>query len=468
MCEVAVVNLYSELLNIIGDVERVSVNGTIIEQHSKGMAYHTPRNPDVVVFPISKEEVSAVLKFANEHCVPIVPFGAGSSLEGQIIPINGGISLDLTMMNQIISIRPDDFLVIVQPGVTRNQLNQALKKHGLFFPVDPGADATIGGMAATNASGTNSVKYGVMRDQVLGLELARADGTIIRTGGHSYKSSAGYNLTGLFVGSEGTLGVFTELILKLEGIPEVTSDVKVTFPTIESAGKAATILLKAGLPIGKIELVDQMTIQAVNAYKNTSFREEPTLFMEFSGSEPEVANTIEIVQEIVNDEGCVSFEFENDSIKRAQLWEARHQAALAVIAANPGKGHMVTDVCVPLSELSNALKHTREVVEKYGIDAVIFGHIGDGNYHAVFSVDTADEEHMRTVKEVHTQIVRYALSKGGTCTGEHGVGIGKKSFLIEEHGDSLSIMQGIKAMLDPNNILNPGKVFDVTPEKVKK
>jgi D-lactate dehydrogenase (cytochrome) len=456
-------NLYAELLGIIGDSERVSVNESILEQHSKGMAYHTPNMPDVVVFPASKEEVVEIVRFANLHSIPIVPFGAGSSLEGQIIPVTGGISMNFTRMNQILSVRPDDFIVTVQPGVTKNQLNQALKKYGMFFPTDPGADATIGGMAATNASGTNSVKYGVMRDQVLGLELVLADGSIIRTGGYSYKSSAGYNLTGLFVGSEGTLGVFTEIILKLQGIPEVTSDVKVTFPSIEAAGKAATHLLKAGLPIGKIELVDDKTIKAVNAYKGTAYREEPTLFMEFSGSEPDVESSMAIVQEIVQDEQCISFEFENDSLKRAQLWEARHQAALAVIAANPGKGHMVTDVCVPLSELVNALKHTRETVDKYGIESVVFGHVGDGNYHAVFSVDTNSEEYMKKVKEAHREIVQFALSKGGTCTGEHGIGIGKKPFLIEEHGDSLQIMKGIKAQLDPNNIFNPGKVFDSVP-----
>ncbi|MBS4216432.1 FAD-binding oxidoreductase [Neobacillus rhizophilus] len=455
--------LYDELLRIVGDAERVSVNGAVLEQHSKGISYHSPLMPDVVVFPATKEEVSRIMRFANENKVAVVPFGAGSSLEGHIIPLNGGISLDFTLMNEIISVRPDDFIATVQPGVTRNQLNQALKKYGLFFPVDPGADATIGGMTATNASGTNTVKYGVMRDQVLGLELVLADGSSIRTGGYSYKSSAGYNLTGLFVGSEGTLGVFTEIILKLQGIPETTIDIKATFPSIEAAGIAATVLLKAGLPIGKIELVDQKTIQAVNAFKNTSYREEPTLFMEFSGSEPEVMNSLEIVQEIIKDEQFVTFEFENDSIKRAQLWEARHQAALAIIAANPGKGHMVTDVCVPLSELSDALQHTRKIVDQYGIDAVIFGHVGDGNYHAVFSVDTQDEEHMKQVEEVHTQIVQYALSKGGTCTGEHGIGLGKKKFLQEEHGDTLFIMKGIKTMVDPNNILNPGKIFDDVP-----
>lgn len=456
-------NLYEELLRIVGDRERVSINGTVLEQHSKGIAYHTPRLPDVVVFPTSKEEVSRVVEFANKHGVPVVPFGAGTSLEGHFIPVNGGITLDFSMMNHIVSVRPDDFIAIVQPGVTRNQLNHALKKHGLFFPIDPGADASIGGMAATNASGTNSVKYGVMRDQVLGLEVVMADGSIRRTGGSSNKSSAGYHLTGLFVGSEGTLGVFTEITLKLQGIPEAISDVKAAFPTIEAAGRAAMMLLKAGLPLGKIELVDEKTIKAVNAYKNTAYREEPTLFMEFSGSGPDVEYSVDLAKEIVSEEQCQTFEFENDSLKRAQLWEARHHVTYAILAANPGMGMMATDVCVPLSELTNALKHTREVAEKYGIDAAVLGHVGDGNYHAVLPVDPNDEEQRKVVNQVHQEIVRFALSKGGTCTGEHGIGTGKKSFLLEEHRDSVPIMQGIKAVLDPKNILNPGKIFDHEP-----
>ncbi|MBO0960499.1 FAD-binding protein [Neobacillus sp. MM2021_6] len=452
--------LYDELLRIIGDGERVSINQTVLEQHSKGVAYHTPAMPDIVVFPISKEEVCRIVQFANEHSIAVVPFGAGTSLEGHIIPVNGGITLNFTLMNQILSIRPDDFLVTVQPGVTRDQLNHALKKHGLFFPIDPGADASIGGMAATNASGTNSVKYGVMRDQVLGLELVLADGSVIRSGGYSYKSSAGYNLTGLFVGSEGTLGIFTEIILKLQGIPEVISDVKATFPSIEAAGKAATMLLKAGLPIGKIELVDEKTIKAVNSYKNTTYREEPTLFMEFSGNGPDVAYSVEQAREIISGEQSATFEFENDSLKRAQLWEARHHVAFAILAANPGMGMMSTDVCVPLSELTSALAHTRNVVEEQGLDAAIFGHVGDGNYHAVLPVDPNSKEQQKRVEEVHKQIVQFALSKGGTCTGEHGIGLGKKAFLRQEHGDLLPIMKGIKASVDPNHILNPGKIFE--------
>ncbi|WP_160724337.1 FAD-binding oxidoreductase [Bacillus sp. USDA818B3_A] len=452
-------NLYEELLAIIGDHERVSINETILEQHGKGEAYHKPSSPDAVVFPRTKEEISKLAQFASEHGIPLVPYGAGTSLEGHIIPAEGGISLNFQLMNQILSIRPEDLQVTVQPGVTRNQLNQALKKYGLFFPTDPGADASIGGMAATNASGTNSVKYGVMRDQVLGLEVVLADGSIIHPGGKSFKSSAGYNLTGLFVGSEGTLGIFTEITLKLRGIPEVTSAVKAVFPSIEAAGIAAAILLNAGLAIGKIELVDEKTIQAVNKFKSTDYREEPTLFLEFSGNEPEVTYSVEMMQEILKEEECISFEFENDSLKRAQLWEARHHAAFAIQAANPGKLLMFTDVCVPLSELAGALRQTREVIEKYSLEGAVLGHVGDGNYHACLPIDPNSEEELEVVEEVHHQIVSYALSKGGTCTGEHGIGIGKKAFLQEEHGDLIPIMEMIKNNLDPKNILNPGKIF---------
>lgn len=314
-------------------------------------------------------------------------------------------------------------------------------------------------LAATNASGTNSVKYGVMRDYVLGLEVVLADGSIIHTGGYSIKSSAGYNLTGLFVGSEGTLGVFTEIVLKLQGIPEFTSAIKATFSSIDSAGKAATILLKSGLPIGKVELVDKKTIEAVNAFKQTTYREEPTLFLEFSGNQPSVKYSTEMAQEMVKDEGCTSFEFEDDSLKRAQLWEARHHVAFAVAAANPGKGLLSTDVCVPISELANALTHTRELVEEYGIDATIFGHVGDGNYHAVLPIDFNHADQRKRVEEVHQQIVRFALSRGGTCTGEHRIGLGKKPFLIEEHESGLPVMKAIKAVFDPKGILNPGKIF---------
>jgi D-lactate dehydrogenase (cytochrome) len=451
--------LYEDLLERIGDRERVTVNETVLEQHSKGISYHAPKKPDVVVFPKTAAEVSAVLSYANERRVPVTPFGAGSSLEGHVIPVKGGITLNLTMMNNIIDIRPDDFLAIVEPGVTRMQLNQALKKHGLFFPVDPGADATIGGMASTNASGTNSVKYGVMRDQVLGLEVVLADGKIVHTGGMAVKSSAGYDLTGLFVGSEGTLGVFTKIIVRLQGIPEATNAIKVSFPTLAEAAQAAASILKAGVSPGKIELVDEQTIQAVNQYKQTDYPAAPTLFIELSGSASSVKDGTELVKELCVAENAVSFEMEEDSVARAKLWEARHHAAFAIQAAYPGKAMLSTDVCVPISKMPKAIAETRKLVDEYGMTAAILGHVGDGNYHTILAFDPADKEEVKRVEEVNARIVRYALSHGGTCTGEHGIGIGKRQFLYEEHRDSVPFMKGIKQLFDPNGIMNPGKIF---------
>ncbi|MBB3868654.1 FAD-binding protein [Parageobacillus toebii NBRC 107807] len=451
--------LYEDLLERIGDRERVTINETVLEQHSKGMAYHEPRKPDVVVFPRTAAEVSAVLSYANERRIPVTPFGAGTSLEGHIIPVQGGITLNFTMMNNIIDIRPDDFLAIVEPGVTRMQLNQALKKHGLFFPVDPGADATIGGMASTNASGTNSVKYGVMRDQVLGLEVVLADGKIVHTGGMAMKSSAGYDLTGLFVGSEGTLGVFTKIIVRLQGIPEATNAIKVSFPTLAEAAQAAASILKAGVSPGKIELVDEQTIQAVNQYKQTDYPAAPTLFIELSGSASSVKDGTELVKELCVAENAVSFEMEEDSVARAKLWEARHHAAFAIQAAYPGKAMLSTDVCVPISKMPAAIAETRKLVDEYGMTAAILGHVGDGNYHTILAFDPADKEEVKRVEEVNARIVRYALSHGGTCTGEHGIGIGKRQFLYEEHRDSVPFMKGIKQLFDPNGIMNPGKIF---------
>ena len=451
--------LYEDLLERIGDRERVTINETILEQHSKGIAYHAPRKPDVVVFPKTAAEVSAVLSYANERRIPVTPFGAGSSLEGHVIPVEGGITLDFTMMNEIIEIRPDDFLAIVEPGVTRMQLNQALKQYGLFFPVDPGADATIGGMAATNASGTNSVKYGVMRDQVLGLEVVLADGTTIHTGGMAVKSSAGYDLTGLFVGSEGTLGAFTRIIVRLQGIPEATNAIKVSFPTLAEAAQAAASILKAGVSPGKIELVDEQTIDAVNRYKKTDYPVKPTLFIELSGSAASIQDGTAMVKELCESENAVAFEVEEDSVARAKLWEARHHAAFAIQAAYPGKAMLSTDVCVPISKLPAAIAETRKLVDEYGMTAAIFGHVGDGNYHTVLAFNPNDAQEMKRIEEVNARIVRYALSHGGTCTGEHGIGIGKRQFLYEEHRDSVSFMKGIKQLFDPNGIMNPGKIF---------
>ena len=440
--------------------DRVVSGGDDLERHGGGVfTYHAPVHPDAVVYPESRDEVVGVLRFANEHLIPIVPFGKGSSLEAHTLPVHGGISLDLGRMDRILEVRPDDFITRVQPGLTHGALNAALTEHGLLFPVDPGWDASLGGMAGTNASGTNAVKYGVMRDQVLGAEAVLADGTVMRTGGMAIKSSAGYDLTGLFVGSEGTLGVFTELILRLYPLPGWTVAARAVFPDIEAAGRAAVAMIRTGMRIGRVELVDARTVDAVNTYKGTDFSAAPTLFLEFSGSKASVESDVEVARETSVSEGCSSFEFEADEEAREKLWEARHDAALAISDLYPGMGMMATDVCVPISDLPGALRHARDIIESRGLDGAILGHVGDGNYHAVFPVDTGDEADQERAEAVNEEIVDYALERGGTCTGEHGIGLGKTEHLQKEHGDSLPFMREIKRIADPNGIMNPGKVF---------
>jgi D-lactate dehydrogenase (cytochrome) len=453
------VDLLSGLSGVLPD-DRIVTDAEELERHGGGIfTYHAPRPPDAVVCPESREEVAELLRFANEHEIPVVPFGEGSSLEAHTIPVKGGISLDLSRMDAIVEIRPDDFLVRVQPGVTHERLNERLAEYGLFFPVDPGWDASLGGMAGTNASGTNAVRYGVMRDQVLDLEVVLADGTVMRTGGMAMKSSAGYHLTGLFVGSEGTLGVFTELTLRLYPVPEKLLAARAVFPGIEEAGTAAVAMIGSGMRIGRVELVDARTVEAVNAYKGTEYAVAPTLFLEFSGSEVGVEADVAKARAIADAHGCAGFEFEADEAARERLWEARHEAGLAITRLNPDKKPMTTDVCVPISDLPGALAHARETIAERGFDGAILGHVGDGNYHAVFPVDIGDAEEMGRAEAVSAGIVRYALECGGTCTGEHGVGSGKTGYLEEEHGDSLPLMRGIKKLTDPKGIMNPGKVF---------
>jgi D-lactate dehydrogenase (cytochrome) len=440
--------------------DRVVSGGDDLERHGGGVfTYHAPVHPDAVVYPESRDEVVGVLRFANEHLIPIVPFGKGSSLEAHTLPVHSGISLDLGRMDRILEVRPDDFIARVQPGLTHGALNAALTEHELLFPVDPGWDASLGGMAGTNASGTNAVKYGVMRDQVLGAEAVLADGTVMRTGGMAMKSSAGYDLTGLLVGSEGTLGVFTELILRLYPLPGWTVAARAVFPDIEAAGRAAVAMIRTGMRIGRVELVDARTVDAVNTYKGTDFSAAPTLFLEFSGSKASVESDVEVARETSVSEGCSSFEFEADEEAREKLWEARHDAALAISDLYPGMGMMATDVCVPISDLPGALRHARDIIESRGLDGAILGHVGDGNYHAVFPVDTGDEADQERAEAVNEEIVDYALERGGTCTGEHGIGLGKIEHLQKEHGDSLPFMREIKRIADPNGIMNPGKVF---------
>ena len=452
-------DLLPGLAGVLPD-DRIVTDARELERHGGGIfTYHAARPPDAVVCPESRDEVAEVLRFANDRGIPVVPFGEGSSLEAHTIPVRGGISLDLGRMDEIIEVRPDNFVARVQPGVTHERLNAKLKEHGLFFPVDPGWDASLGGMAGTNASGTNAVRYGVMRDQVLDLEVVLADGTVMRTGGMAMKSSAGYNLTGLFVGSEGTLGVFTELTLRLYPVPGKVLAARAVFPGIEEAGRAAVAMIRSGMQIGRVELVDARTVEAVNVYKGTDYAVAPTLFLEFSGSEASVEHDVDAARDVSTSEGCVSFEFEADETARERLWEARHDAALAIRDLYPGQGMMGTDVCVPISDLPGALRHARDTIASRGLDGAILGHVGDGNYHAVFPVDSRDRADRERAEEVNTEIVDYALRRGGTCTGEHGIGLGKTGHLQKEHGDSLPFMREIKRIADPGGILNPGKIF---------
>lgn len=449
-------NLVNELQKIISE-DRVTANETLLEQHSHDESYHEPRLPDVVVFPESADEVSKVTAFANEQGIAIVPFGVGSSLEGHTVPLEAGISIDFQLMNKVLEVRAGDFLVKVQPGVTRTQLNQELKKHGLFFPVDPGADATLGGMAANNASGTTSVHYGIMRNQIRDLEVVMADGNVIHTGRLAEKSSSGYNLNHLFVGSEGTLGVFTEITLRVYGVPETIMAARAVFPTVNQAVDAAVGLLSAGIPIARVELVDVRSLQQVNTHSQTDYAEKPTLFLEFHGNEAGLKQDMAFARELVEDEGCEAFDVETDSKKRAKLWEARHNLAYAFSHGYPHKKMILTDVCLPLTELTGAIHHALEAIEASGVDGGAQGHVGDGNFHTILMYDPEAEFEQAT--KVNEQIVDYALERGGTCTGEHGVGMGKRKYQKREHGPALQVMAAIKQTLDPKGILNPGKIF---------
>lgn len=452
-------DITNELENLL-QKGNVSTNETILDQHSKDESHHPPSLPQWVVFPESSDEVSAVMKLASTYEISVVPFGVGSSLEGHVIPVNGGISIDFSKMNKIIDVSPQDFIVRVQPGVTRTQLNKELKKYGLFFPVDPGADATIGGMTATNASGTTSVRYGIMRDQVRDIEVVLADGRIIRTGGLARKSSSGYHLNGLFVGSEGTLGCFTEITLQVYGIPEHTMAARAVFPDVKNAVNAVTSILSAGIPVARCELIDARSIKQVNLYKETDYPESPTLFLEFHGSKAALEHDIEFAKELLSDEECSDLTFETNSLAVQQLWEARHHLAYAFIHMMPGKEKMSTDVCLPISELAGALKGAREAIDASDLDGAVFGHVGDGNFHTLLMIDLNNPEEIKQAEAINEKIVTYALERGGTCTGEHGVGIGKRKYQRIEHKDALDVMVSLKHRLDPMGILNPGKIFE--------
>ena len=439
----------------------VSTNETILDQHGRDESAIPPVRPSAVVMPHSTEEVSSVLKYCNSEKIPVVAFGAGSSLEGHVLPLFGGISLDLTEMNKIIEIRPDDLLVRVEPGVHRMALNEKLASNGLFFSVDPGADATLGGMASTGAAGTTTVRYGSMRDNVLAMTAVMADGTVIKTGRETRKLSAGYDLTRLLVGSEGTLAVITELTLRVFGIPEKMAAAIVRFPTLSDGVTAATAIVRSGISIARCEFLDAKCIKNVNAHDGLNLSEMPTLFFEFHGSPQGVAEDAQSVRDIVEEFGGSDFEWTVDEGARRKLWQARHNAYWAGIAAHPGKRAVSTDAAVPLSKLSDAVQTAEQILSKHPYPFSILGHVADANFHCFIVTDPANPKELEDVRDITHEITMKMIEMGGTCTGEHGIGSGKIEALVEETGaPAVSIMKLIKQTLDPNNVLNPGKVFN--------
>jgi len=435
----------------------------IREQHGRDeSAFTTVPPPAAVVFAESTQDVADAVKLAAQYQVPVIPFGVGSSLEGHLLAVQGGISVDVGRMNKVLSINAEDLTVTVQPGVTRKQLNDEIKSTGLFFPIDPGADASIGGMSATRASGTNAVRYGTMRENVLALEVVTASGEVIRTGTRAKKSSAGYDLTRLFVGSEGTLGVMTEITVRLYPLPEAVSAAICSFPSIEAAVHATISIIQMGVPIARVELIDTNTVRMVNAYAKLGLAESPMLLMEFHGSPNGVKEQAETVQEIATDLGGQSFEWATTPEERTRLWTARHNAYFAALQSKPGCRAISTDTCVPISRLADCLLDSVAEADASGIPYFLVGHVGDGNFHFGYLIDPNIPAERETAEDLNHKLVTRALSLGGTCTGEHGIGLHKMDFLVTETGaGAVDMMRTIKRALDPHNIMNPGKIFSM-------
>ncbi len=444
---------------LLGD--RLSTAGALREQHSRGEDTTTPTLPDAVAFVETTAEVSSLLALCHQHGVPVVPFGAGTSLEGHVNPVRGGISVDLSRMNKVLDVSAEDLDCLIEPGVTRQQLNEYLRDQGMFFPVDPGSHCTIGGMCATRASGTNAVRYGTIKENVLALEVVLADGRVIQTGSRARKASNGYDLTRLVIGSEGTLGIITRIRLRLHGIPEAISAAVCQFETLKGAVDTVITTLQAGVPVARMELVDEVQMAACISYsKLEGYAPTPCLFLEFHGTEAGVKEQAEMVQAIAADNGGKGFAWATDAETRNKLWKARHDAYWACVALEPGKRGIATDVCVPISRLDEALLGAKADILASGLTAPICGHVGDGNFHTVILVDDKDPAALERAWTLDKAIVHRALKLGGTCSGEHGIGIGKREFLEIEHGaEALAVMRSIKATLDPKGILNPGKMF---------
>ncbi|GAB4816492.1 hypothetical protein N2152v2_003538 [Parachlorella kessleri] len=460
--------LEDRLKTVLGD--RLTFNPTVLQSHGQDESYHRPVPPQAVAYPASTEEVSAVVAACAAHRTPLIPFGAGTSLEGHVAALQGGVCLDLSRMNQVLQVSPEDLDCRVQAGVTRHQLAAHLHDTGLFFPVDPGADATLGGMASTRASGTTTVKYGGMRDNVRGLTVVLPDGSIMRTGKRAVawcpvgcrqvrKSAAGYDLPALFIGSEGTLGVITELNLRLWGQPEAVSAAVCSFESMQGAVEAVTLIMQCGIPVARIELLDKVAIDAVNRYSSTDFTPAPTLFFEFHGSAEGVREAAAAAGAVVGDMGGSGFQWAEAQEDRKRLWAARHTAYYAACQLRPGCRGFVTDSCVPLARLTEAVLASQAACQRHGILAPMVGHVGDANFHMMQIIDPGSPDEMARVKECSEELVHIAQSMGGTCTGEHGVGYGKLHHLLAEHGEpALRVMHAIKQAIDPLGIMNPGKM----------
>lgn len=449
----------AQLRELLGD--RISTVDSVLQQHGHGESWHPTQAPDAVCFAQSNEEVAQIVRLCAESQTPIIAYGTGTSLEGQVQAVNGGICIDLSQMDAVLEVNTEDMDCRVQAGVTRRQLNQYLRDTGLFFPIDPGADTSIGGMAATRASGTNAVRYGTMRENVLALTVVTASGEIIKTGTRARKSAAGYDLTRLFVGSEGTLGIMTEITLRLYGLTEAISAAIVSFPDVRSATDATIQTIQMGIPVARIELVDRDYMKAINSYSKTDYPELDTLFLEFHGTNDGVAEQVKLFEEISRGFGASGFQWARQEEDRTRLWRARHDAYYAGLAVIPGSRGYVTDVCVPISKLADCIAETQQDIVATGLFAPIIGHVGDGNFHSTIFIDPDDKLMLETALEFDKRLVQRALDMGGTCTGEHGIGIGKLKHMRNEHGDgAIATMQSIKQALDPHNIMNPGKVVD--------
>jgi D-lactate dehydrogenase (cytochrome) len=439
---------------------RFSVSAAVRLHHGKDESSYAPMPPDAVVFAESTAEVAEIVALCHRWRTPVIAYGTGTSLEGHLLAVQGGVCIDLSALNQVVAVRQNDLDATVQCGVTRKALNAALNGTGLFFPIDPGADASLGGMAATRASGTNAVRYGTMRENVLGMTVVLPDGRILKTGGRARKSAAGYDLTRLMVGSEGTLGIITELTVRLYPLPEAISSAVCAFPTLDAAVQTVIQTIQLGVPVARIELLDALAITAINRHSKTSLREEPTLFFEFHGSPTGVKEQAETVQEIASDHGGQDFEWATRPEDRSRLWQARHDAYYASIGLKPGCRALTTDVCVPISSLAECIAATYLDLAACKLVAPLVGHVGDGNFHLVLLVDPDNDEELARAKGFASRLAQRAIFMGGTCTGEHGIGIGKQAYMTLEHGDvAVDLMRTIKHAIDPDNILNPGKIL---------